>query len=174
MKHSTQMLQLFQGDSSSGGVGIQLVCGAALHREGWFWGHCRHGCLEDLSPFAVVQLLSLVWLFRSLMDCSTPGSSVHGISQARMLEWAAISSSRESSRPRGWSRVSWVACTGQEVSLLLAPPGKPHFFLCALPSFLSVEPTFWPVSFSFSLKNRQQIPSVFFFVCLRKTIYPSL
>ena len=34
------------------------------------------------------------------MDCSLPGSSVHGIFQARILEWAAISSSRGSSRPR--------------------------------------------------------------------------
>ena len=34
------------------------------------------------------------------MDCSPPGSSVHGISQARILEWVAISSSRGSSQPR--------------------------------------------------------------------------
>ena len=34
------------------------------------------------------------------MDCSPPGSSVHGISQARILEWVAISSSRGSSWPR--------------------------------------------------------------------------
>ena len=34
------------------------------------------------------------------MDCSPPGSSVHGISQARILEWVAISFSRGSSRPR--------------------------------------------------------------------------
>ena len=34
------------------------------------------------------------------MDCSPPGSSVHGISQARILEWVVISSSRGSSRPR--------------------------------------------------------------------------
>ena len=34
------------------------------------------------------------------MDCSLPGSSVHGISQARILEWAAISSSRGSFQPR--------------------------------------------------------------------------
>ena len=33
--------------------------------------------------------------------CVTPGSSVHGIFQARMLEWVAASSSRGSSRPRG-------------------------------------------------------------------------
>ena len=33
-------------------------------------------------------------------DCNPPGSSVHGILQARMLEWVAISSSRGSSQPR--------------------------------------------------------------------------
>ena len=35
------------------------------------------------------------------MGCSLPGSSVRGIFQARILEWVAISSSRESSQPRG-------------------------------------------------------------------------
>ena len=39
------------------------------------------------------------------MDCSPPGSSVHGISQARMLEMIAISSSRESSWPRDWTHL---------------------------------------------------------------------
>ena len=34
------------------------------------------------------------------MDCNPPGSSVHGILQARILEWVAMSSSRESSQPR--------------------------------------------------------------------------
>ena len=33
------------------------------------------------------------------MDCSLPGSSLHGILQARILEWVAMSSSRESSDP---------------------------------------------------------------------------
>ena len=35
-----------------------------------------------------------------LMDCSLPGSSLHGILQARVLEWGAIAFSRGSSRPR--------------------------------------------------------------------------
>ena len=39
------------------------------------------------------------------MDCSLPGSSVHGIFQARILEWVAISFSRGSSRPRDRTRV---------------------------------------------------------------------
>ena len=36
------------------------------------------------------------------IDCSWPGSSVHGILQARILEWVAVSSSRGSSWPRDW------------------------------------------------------------------------
>ena len=43
------------------------------------------------------------------MDCSLPGSSVHGIFQARILEWVAISSSRGSSWPRDWTWVSRTA-----------------------------------------------------------------
>ena len=40
------------------------------------------------------------------IDCSLPGSSVHGIFQARVLEWVAISFSRRVSQPRDWTRVS--------------------------------------------------------------------
>ena len=37
------------------------------------------------------------------MDCNPPGSSVHGLLQARTLEWVAISFSRGSSQPRDWT-----------------------------------------------------------------------
>ena len=37
------------------------------------------------------------------MDCTLPGSTVHGILQARILEWIVISSSRRSSQPRDWT-----------------------------------------------------------------------
>ena len=47
----------------------------------------------------VVWSLSRVWLFCHPMDYSPPGSSVRGISQARILEWLAISFSRGSSWP---------------------------------------------------------------------------
>ena len=40
------------------------------------------------------------------MDCSLPGSSIHGISRARVLEWVAISFSRGSSPPRDRTQVS--------------------------------------------------------------------
>ena len=53
------------------------------------------------------------------MDCSPPGSSVHGISQARQLGVVAISSSRGPSRLRDWTHVS---CTGSFFTA--EPPGK--------------------------------------------------
>ena len=43
------------------------------------------------------------------MDCGSPGSSVHGIFQARILEWIATSFSRGASQPRYWTRVSHTA-----------------------------------------------------------------
>ena len=43
------------------------------------------------------------------MDYSPLGSSVHGILQARILEWVAIPFSRESDRPRDWTQVSRIA-----------------------------------------------------------------
>ena len=43
------------------------------------------------------------------MDCSPPGSSVHGVLQARILEWVAIPFSRGSSQPRDWMQASSVA-----------------------------------------------------------------
>ena len=42
------------------------------------------------------------------MDCDPPSSSVHGILQARILEWAAMSFSRRSSWPRDWTQVSHI------------------------------------------------------------------
>ena len=59
-----------------------------------------------------------------LMDCSLPGSSVHGISQARVLEWVAIPfSSGFNSQPRDWTCVS---CLGREIILPLNHQARPH------------------------------------------------
>ena len=60
------------------------------------------------------------------MDCSLPGSSVHGILQARILEWVAISSSRGSFPPRDQTRLSCISCTTGEF-FATEPLGKPQF-----------------------------------------------
>ena len=78
---------------------------------------CVHGFLPFYSQIVLfpgsVQSLSCVWLFADPMDCSTPGSSVQGILQARILEWVAMPSSRgivptQGSNPRllHWQAVS--------------------------------------------------------------------
>ena len=56
----------------------------------------------------MVSYFSCVWLCDP-MDCNLPGSSVHGILQARLLEWVAISFSRGSSQPRDWTCVSCIS-----------------------------------------------------------------
>ena len=43
------------------------------------------------------------------IDCSSPGSSVHGILQARILEWVAMPFSRGSSQPRDQTRISYIS-----------------------------------------------------------------
>ena len=48
-------------------------------------------------------------------DCNPPGSFVHGILQAIILDWIAISSSRGSSQPRDRTSVPCVSCTGRQV-----------------------------------------------------------
>ena len=48
------------------------------------------------------------------MDCSPPGSSVHGIFQARIREWVAISSFRRSSQPWDQIHISSVSCIGRQ------------------------------------------------------------
>ena len=47
------------------------------------------------------------------VDCGPPSFSVHGILQARTLEWVAMPSSRRSSQPRDWICVSYVSCIGR-------------------------------------------------------------
>ena len=73
------------------------------------------------------------------MDYNPPGSSVHGIFQARILEWVAISSSRGSSWPRDESHVScflhWqagplpLALPGKTPRVVSPPPNSTAFFL---------------------------------------------
>ena len=51
----------------------------------------------------------------SVTPCGPPGSSVHGISQARILEWIAIPSTRGSFPPRDQTQVSYISCIGRQV-----------------------------------------------------------
>ena len=65
-------------------------------------------------------------MFRDHMDCSWPGSSVHGISQARILKWVAISSSRGSSQPRDWTCIYWFFCIAGGFFYMVSHQGSSH------------------------------------------------
>ena len=60
----------------------------------------------------VLKLYPTLW---DPMDCSLPGSSVHGILQVRTLEWVAMPSSRRTSQPKDRTSVSYVSCFGRQV-----------------------------------------------------------
>ena len=48
------------------------------------------------------------------MDCSPPDSTVHGILQARILEWVAVTSSSGSFQCRDQTHISYISCTGRQ------------------------------------------------------------
>ena len=104
----------------SDGQGGLVCCGS--------WGRKESDTTERLN-------------WTELMDYSLPGSSVHGILQARILEWVAMPSSRGSSWPRDQTYVSCVPALAGGL-FTLAPPGKPR----ELPYLLLIlgKPREWP------------------------------
>ena len=89
------------------------------------------------------------------MDCCLLGSSVHGLSQTRILEWVAISFSGGSSQPRDWTGFS---CIGRWFFLPLSHQGSPYVLQIGPPLF----------------SNRQQTrkQSLYIFLELQKTRIP--
>ena len=83
------------------------------------------------------------------MDCSPPGSSVHGISRVRILEWVAISFSRASCWPRDQSQVSdigrWLLYRWATKEAVGFPAGTQKLTLPGFPS-LVVDGWFWHLS----------------------------
>ena len=72
------------------------------------------------------------------IDCSLPGSSVHWISQAKILEWFAISFSRASSPPRDWS---YIPCIGRWILYYWATWEAPFTYsVCQQLSFSFILP----------------------------------
>ena len=82
------------------------------------------------------DILSIVLVAQSCptlcnpMDCSAPGSSVHGIPQARILEWVAMPFSRGSSQPKDQT---WVSCIAG------------RFFTIWATWYQNILPTLWPL-----------------------------
>ena len=98
----------------------RLHCRKTYRNQVWNWeGALPTEILKEFLTCCLVTKLCLV--FCDSMDCSPPGSSVHGMSQARILEWAALSYSRGSFRSRDQT---WNSCTGGRF-FTTEPPVKP-------------------------------------------------
>jgi len=98
-------------------------CGVYPNRKSFFehiniclYIHCCCCCL-------VSQSCPTLW---DSIDCCPPGSSVHGIFQARILEWVAISFARGSSQPRDPIHVSCISRHWQADSLPMSHHGSPY------------------------------------------------
>ena len=63
----------------------------------------------------IIKLRQLCPTLPSPMDCSPPGYSIHGISQARISEWVVMLSSKGSSQPRNGTHISFISCIGRQV-----------------------------------------------------------
>ena len=91
---------------------ILLISTSAL------WGQYPVFSLPELlgahrrSSFTLMAAVCLFYRFPLCdhVDGSPSGFSVHGILQARIIEWVAISFSRGSSLPRDWTHISWISC----------------------------------------------------------------
>ena len=99
----------------------------------------------------------------SPVDWGLPGSSVHGILQARTLEWVAMPSSRGSSQPRGRTHISYISCGGRRVLYHLNIFNKSIFLyyvcrkkikqVCQLPTGIFLLCTYDKFSYFTSLLN---------------------
>jgi len=123
------------------GNGNPLQCSCLENpRDRGTWWAAVHGVAQSQtrlkqlssSSSSIVLSVSHAVVFNSSppMDCSSPGSSVHGILQARILEWVVIPFSRGSSQPRDQDQVS---CTAGRF-LPPEPPEKSNVVVCVCQS----------------------------------------
>ena len=100
--------------------------------------HFLFQCMKMKSESEVAQSCPTP---SSPMDCSLPGSSVHGISEVRILKWAAISFSRGSSWFRDWTHVS---CIGRHILYHWANREAPKLSLSIMNLALSILFIYYP------------------------------
>ena len=78
---------------------------SSVHCRLWNVTHCGCMCAKSLQSCLALS---------DPMDCNLPASSVHGILQAKILEWVSMPSSRGSSRPRDQTHISYFSYTGRD------------------------------------------------------------
>ena len=122
----TQLRTCDRGGSLDNGHILDMWRCSPAVTEGGFWP-------SFISVVTIMRACSVVPDSCDPMDYSTQSSPVHGVFQARILQWVAISYSRGSSWPRDWSCVSCIA--GQFFTT--ETPGKPKHEMSQLQIFLN-------------------------------------
>ena len=113
----------------------------------------QSGCNFKCKKVLAVSVTQVCPTLCNPMDYNPPGSSIHGILQARILEWIAIPFCRRSSRPRDWTQVSCIAGRFFTVWATRKPLGYAtlshfsHVWLCATPQTVAYQA---PPSLGFS------------------------
>ena len=100
---------------------------------------------------------------RDSMDCSPPGFSVHGILQARILEWVTIPISRGSSWPRDQIKVSCIAGRFFIVRATTIPYSLLKVIKLSQWCYLTISSSDASFSFSFNFSQHQSLPKSWLF-----------
>ena len=103
-QRDTSQREAYGDDHSGHFLGVQWHLPCVTHHAS-----SKTRCLLDECPVKLLVARLCLTLCHP-MDCSLPGSSVHGTSQASMLEWVVVSFSLGSSWPRDQTLLSWVSC----------------------------------------------------------------
>ena len=106
---------------------VQSIISCGL---GNYFAVCKWACAHASSVTEACQIRC------NYMDCGLPGSSIHGIILARILEWVAMSSFRGFYQPRGLTGGSWASCTGRQINFTTEPSGKPLQVSTGVPNSL--------------------------------------
>ena len=103
---------------------------------------CVHACVHTHAHSVVAD---------SLQPCSPPGSSVHGISQARIVVWVAISFSRGIFSSKGWMSPESPVLTGRFFTI----EPEAYIYACVCVYYISISQlnTDWVDSMSWLLQN---------------------
>ena len=116
------MIRVLEGEEKEKSVNTYKICFSGLKQNSHYSIVQFIPCVCVISCFSSIQLCNP-------MDCSPPGSSVHGILQARILEWVAIPFSPGDLPDAEIEPVFLCPLHWQAGSLPFAPPGKPIYYV---------------------------------------------